>query len=236
MRTISCLLMASLIALALGTPARAALFSIWPANFTYGTPSGGFTWNSLIFGARFDEPLGGAVFLRASLLPGIITNLSFSGSPLSGYSGLTGFVESSYRVGFGTGQVSVSAYGGVGGMLLYAYGPATGDNVFLGNIGGRLGVEAIVSASPGIALRGSYTIMPSLTSTAAIFMSSPSVSAVWRGAGTGSEGEVALTYTPAPETTWFAGYRSGIAQISWSGAGTTTSMFNGWVVGLESHF
>src|SRR5207249_7755676 len=37
----------------------AAQFTLWPAQFAYGTPSGDFTWNSTMFGLRFDEPLDG---------------------------------------------------------------------------------------------------------------------------------------------------------------------------------
>src|SRR2546430_17102900 len=47
--------------------ARAAMqFTLWPAQFSYGTPSGTFAWNSTMFGFRFDEPLGPFVSLRRS--------------------------------------------------------------------------------------------------------------------------------------------------------------------------
>ena len=61
-------------------------FTLWPAGFSYGTPSGTFAWNSTLFGFRFDEPLGPFVSLRSDLRYGAVANPSFTATSMSGYS------------------------------------------------------------------------------------------------------------------------------------------------------
>ena len=61
-------------------------FTLWPAEFSYGTPSGTFAWNSTLFGFRFDEPLGPFVSLRSDLRYGAVANPSFTATSMSGYS------------------------------------------------------------------------------------------------------------------------------------------------------
>ena len=218
--------------------ARAAMqFTLWPAQFSYGTPSGTFAWNSTMFGFRFDEPLGPFVSLRSDLRYGSLANPSFTATSISGYSGSTWIADSAFRVGLRTGPIGFAAYGGYGGLFFNANGPAPSDNVVLRNLSSRLGVEATVATSRGLTLRGSYTWITSLNANADISMSGPpAVPASWSGTGGGSEYEITLQYSPVPVTTVFAGYRGGSSQISWSGAGTTNSTFQGYLVGVELHF
>ena len=218
--------------------ARAAMqFTLWPAQFSYGTPSGTFAWNSTMFGFRFDEPLGPFVSLRSDLRYGSLANPSFTATSMSGYSGSTWIADSAFRVGLRTGPIGFAAYGGYGGLFFNATGPAPSDNVVLRNLSSRLGVEATVATSRGLTLRGSYTWITSLNANADISMSGPpAVAASWSGTGGGSEYEITLQYSPVPVTTVFAGYRGGSSQISWSGAGTTNSTFQGYLVGVELHF
>src|SRR5438876_10326444 len=67
----------------------AAQFTLWPAQFAYGTPSGDFTWNTTMFGLRFDEPPGRFVGLQTTLRYAPSATLSPPGSRLGGYYGNT---------------------------------------------------------------------------------------------------------------------------------------------------
>ena len=215
----------------------AAQFTLWPAGFSYGTPSGTFSWNSTLFGFRFDEPLGPFVSLRSDLRYGAVANPSFTATSMSGYSGSTWIADTAFRVGLRTGPIGFAAYGGYGGLFVNATGPSPSDNVVLRNLSSRLGVEATVATSGGLVLRGSYTWITSLNANADISMSGPpAVVASHSGTGNGSEYEITLQYSPVPVTTVFAGYRGGSSQISWSGAGTTNSTFQGYLLGVELHF
>src|SRR2546428_10716077 len=98
----------------------AAQFTLWPAEFSYGTPSGTFAWNSTMFGFRFDEPLGPFVSLRSDLRYGAVANPSFTGGSMSGYSGSTWIADSVVRVGLRTGPIGLAAFGGVGGVVFYS--------------------------------------------------------------------------------------------------------------------
>lgn len=219
-----------------GMAEAATQFSVWPAEFSYGVPSGSFTWNSTMFGFTFTQTLGPFVSLQTNLQYGSIANLDFPGSSLSGYSGSTMVADSALRVGLRTGTFSVAAFGGYGGLLFNAAGPASG-NIVLQSLGTRLGVEATVAMSGGLVLRGSYTLLPSLTARADIANPSPPPApAQFTGSGTGSEYEIALVYSPLPVTTVFAGYRGGTQSIAWSGFGTASTTFNGFVAGVELHF
>src|SRR2546425_4641899 len=102
----------------------AAQFTLWPAGFSYGTPSGTFSWNSTLFGFRFDEPLGPFVSLRSDLRYGAVANPSFTMGSMSGYSGSTWIADSAFRVGLRTGPVGFAAYGGYGGVLFYPPAPS----------------------------------------------------------------------------------------------------------------
>ncbi len=215
----------------------AAQFTLWPAEFSYGTPSGTFSWNSTLFGFRFDEPLGPFVSLRTDLRYGAVANPSFTTGSMAGYSGSTWIADSAFRVGLRTGPVGFAAYGGYGGLFFNATGPSPSDHVVLRDLSSRLGVEATVATSGGLVLRGSYTWITSLNANADISMSGLPLAASWSGTGSGSEYEITLQYSPVPVTTVFAGYRGGSSQISWSGLpGTTNSTFQGYLVGVELHF
>src|SRR2546422_11754207 len=120
--------------------ARAAMqFTLWAAQFSYGTPSGTFAWNSTLFGFRFDEPLGPFVSLRSDLRYGAVANPSFTAGSMSGYSGSTWIADTAFRVGLRTGPVGFAAYGGSGGCLLSAPGPPPSGNVLLRNPSRPLG-------------------------------------------------------------------------------------------------
>src|SRR5213596_1336881 len=73
----------------------AAQFTLWPAQFAYGTPSGDFTWNSTMFGLRFDEPLGPFVGLQTNLRYGPAANLTFPGRHLQVTTGTHGWLTPS---------------------------------------------------------------------------------------------------------------------------------------------
>ncbi len=227
----------ALVAIPAGNAWAAAQFTLWPAEFAYGTPSGGFTWNAMMFGFRFDEPLGPFVSLQTDLRYGSVANLNFAGSGLSGYSATTWLADSVVRVGLRSGPVGIAAYGGYGGFFFNATGPSASDRIVLRDLASRLGVEATVATSRGLTLRGNYALITSLNANADISMSTPLIGPIsYTGTGSGSEYEITLLYSPVPVTTVFAGYRGGSSQISWSGGGTSSSTFNGWLAGVELHF
>src|SRR2546426_9538773 len=142
----------------------AAQFTLWPAEFSYGTPSGTFAWNSTLFGFRFDEPLGPFVSLRSDLRYGAVANPSFTATSMSGYSGSTWIADTAFRVGLRTGPVGFAAYGGYGGLFFNATRPSPSGKVVLRNPSTRLGVGATGAPSPGLTLRGSSTRITSLNS------------------------------------------------------------------------
>src|SRR2546428_7662790 len=109
----------------------AAQFTLWPAEFSYGTPSGTFAWNSTLFGFRFDEPLGPFVSLRSDLRYGAVANPSFTATSMSGYSGSTWIADTAFRVGLRTGPVGFAAYGGYGGLFVNATRPSPSDDSVL---------------------------------------------------------------------------------------------------------
>lgn len=235
MRMLACVMLACalIVAIPSETAQAATQFSLWPAEFSYGTPSGTFTWNSTMFGLHFGQPLGPFVGFDTNLRYGSVSNLNFGGS-LSGYSGSTLVADSVLRVGLRAGTLGIAAFGGYGGIFFNASDPATSGSVVLQSLGSRLGVEATLAMAPGLTLRGNYTVITSLTARADIAV--PPTAAQWNGSGTGSEYEIALLFSPVPVTTVFAGYRGGTQSISWSGDGTTPTTFNGWVAGVELHF
>lgn len=223
--------------------AAAAQFTIWPANYTYGTPpgpltpSGQFTWSATTYGVAFEQSLAPFTSLRTSLAYGPTSNVTFSPiGALSGYSGGVLLADAALRVGMQTGPVGLAAYGGYGGLFFNATGP-TPDRVVLQSAGTRLGVEANVAPAPGVTFRGSYTITTGLTTNANFSISqAPGAAGNFTGSGTGNEYEVALVFSPVPMTSMYAGYRSGTQQITWSSGGNTTNTFSGWMVGVDLRF
>src|SRR3989442_5076188 len=124
-------------------------FTLWPAGFSYGTPSGTFAWNSTMFGFRFDEPLGPFVSLRSDLRYGSLANPSFTATSISGYSGSTWIADSAFRVGLRTGPIGFAAYGGYGGLFFNATGPAPSDNRVLPKPFSPVGGAGTVATSWG---------------------------------------------------------------------------------------
>ncbi len=220
------------------TAAAATQLSIWPADYTYGTPAGQFAWSATSYGIGFEQSLGPFVSLQTRLAYGPITNLNFRGSALSGYTGSVLLADSALRVGLSAGPVALAAFGGYGGLFFNATGPTAPDRVLLLSSGARLGVEASVAPAPGILLRGTYTVATALTTNANVSVSAPlpAVAATYNGTGNGNEYEIALVLSPVPLTSVYAGYRSGTQQISWTGGGNTTNTFSGWIVGMELRF
>lgn len=230
----------SLAILGLARPvAAAAQFTIWPANYSYGTPSGQFSWSATTYAVAFEQSLAPFTSLRTNLAYGPTNTVNFNGSALSGFSGGVLMADAVLRVGLQTGPVGLAAYGGYGGLFFNATGPAASDRVVLQSAGTRLGVEANVAPAPGVSLRGSYTMTTGLTTNATLSISppNPAVAGTFTGSGTGNEYEVALVLSPVPMTSVYAGYRSGTQQISWSGGGgNTTNTFSGWMVGVDLRF
>src|SRR5439155_21127067 len=93
----------------------AAQFTLWPAQFAYGTPPGDFAWNSTMFGLRIDEPLGAFVSLKSNLRYGSAANTTFAGSRLAGYNGNTWLAGSAVGVGLRRVRVGCRAFGGYAG-------------------------------------------------------------------------------------------------------------------------
>ncbi len=229
----------SLAILGLARPAAAAAqFTIWPANYTYGTPSGQFTWTATTYAVTFEQSLAPFTSFRTNLAYGPTSNVTFAGSGLSGYSGGVLLADAALRVGMQTGPVGLAAYGGYGGLFFNATGSTASDRAVLQSSGTRLGVEANVAPAPGVTFRGNYTIMTGLTTNAnfAISTPPPAVTGNFAGSGTGNEFEVALVVSPVPMTSVYAGYRSGTQQITWSGGGNTTNTWSGWMVGVDLRF
>src|SRR3989475_4579798 len=118
MRAFFCVIsILSLVVIPVGHARAAMQLTLWPAQFSYGTPSGDFAWNSTMFGFRFDEPLGPFVSLRTDLRYGAVANPSFTATSISGYSGSTWIADTTFRVGLRTGPVGFAAYGGAGGGI-----------------------------------------------------------------------------------------------------------------------
>jgi hypothetical protein len=228
----------SLPLLGLASPAvAAAQFTIWPANYTYGTPPGQFAWSATTYAIGFEQSLAPFTSLRTNLAYGPTNTVNFNGSALSGYSGGVLLADAALRVGLQTGPLGLTAFGGYGGLFFNATGSTASDRVVLQSAGTRIGVEANVAPAPGVSLRGSYTMTTGLTTNANISISNPVVTGTFTGSGTGNEYEVALVLSPVPMTSMYAGYRSGTQQVTWSGGGgNTTNTFSGWMVGVDLRF
>ena len=218
-------------------PARAATqVTVWPATLRYGTPGGEFAWTSTVFGLRFDQGLAPAVGLRTTLQYGPVSNLTFGGAGLSGYSGQTLAGETLFRLGLGAGVASVGGFVGYGGYILYASGPSATDRVVLQDLGVRVGVDLAVAVAPTLSLRATYALSPSVNVQADYSISSPAAAGQFSGTGSGNDLEAVLVFSPLPRTAVFAGYRSATRQINWSTGPATTSSFTGWVAGVSLSF
>ncbi len=227
----------ALVALPLQRQAQAATeVVVWPAQFSYGTPSGAVTWNTTAFGLRYRTTMVPFVGFGTTIYYGGVSNLALGGTSLSGFSGQTIGGDVSLHFGTSVGRVGVTAYGGYQALALNANGPAATDRVALLTSGIRLGAEARVALSRGLTLRGSVTTLQGLNSYANFTLSSPPTAASFSGTGNGTDYELALSYSLVPFTNTFIGYRAGSYQTNWSGAGSTTTSFNGVLVGLESSF
>lgn len=214
----------------------AAQIVIWPAQFSYGTPSGTFTWNSTAIGLRLDQAIAPFSAVGTSFYYGSISNLTFAGGSLSGYSGQTLAGDLSLRLGMSAGPLGLTGYAGYGGSVLNASGPAASDRIVLTTLGFRVGAEAKIPLTSGLALRGSWTALTGLNSQANFSLSTPPTAASQSGTGSGSEYEVAVLFSPISQTSILAGYRAGTYQTAWSGSGTTTTRYDGFFVGLEIRF
>ena len=210
-------------------------FLIWPAQFSYGTPSGAFTWNSTVFGLRYGSALVPHFGFGADLYYGSVSNLALGGSTLNGFAGNTLAGDASLRLETSVGLMDLAAYGGYQALALNGYGSTAADRVILQTSGIRTGAEVRLHLPHGFALRGGLTILPSLNSSENLSLSSPPTAAQFNGTGNGTEYEVDLTYS-LPNFSIFVGYRSGNYQTSWSGDGSSSTTFSGYTFGLESRF
>lgn len=208
---------------------------IWPSNFSYGTPSGTFAWNSTPFGFRFDQGFGPVGF-GTMLFYGPISNFSFAGTGLPGYTGQVVGGETGLRFALGAGPLGIGASAGYGGFVLNARGPVASDAVLLSSLGFRLGVDARAAIAPGVTLHGSWTTLSGLNSRADMSLSSPPVAAQHTGTGNGSEYNIGVSFSPVPLVSVFADYRSATFQNTWSGGGTTTTSYSGYFLGVEFRF
>lgn len=227
----------ALVAFPLQSQAQAATeFVVWPAQFSYGTPSGTLTWNTTAFGLRLRNAMAPFVGFGTTIYYGGVSNLALGGSSLSGYSGQTIAGDVSLYVGTGAGPVGVAAYAGYQALALNANGPASTDRVGLLTSGIRLGAEAKIALSPGLAVKGSVTTFAGLNSYATLNLSSPPTAASYSGTGSGTDYELSLSYSPIPFTSAFISYRTGSYQTNWSGGGSTTTTFNGVLFGVGIGF
>ena len=208
---------------------------MWPSQFSYGTPSGTFGWNATSFGVRFGPGFGPVEF-GTMLHYGPISNMSFAGSTLSGYSGQVVGGETGLRFALGVGPVGVGAFAGYGGSVFNARGPVASDAVLLSSLGFRLGVDARMTVAPGVSLRGSWTALSGLNNRADISMSSPAIAAQHTGTGSGSEFNIGVTFSPVPLVTAFAEYRSGTFMTNWSSGALTSSSYSGYFLGVQFRF
>ena len=238
MRTLplAVMLTVALVVLPFQSRAQAATeFVIWPAQFSYGTPSGAFTWNSTVFGLRYGSALVPHFGFGADLYYGTVSNLALGGSTLNGFTGNTLAGDASLRLETSVGLMDLAAYGGYEALALNGNGSTAADRVILQTSGVRTGAEVRLHLPHGFALRGGLTVLPSLNSSENLSLSSPPTAAQFNGTGNGTEYEVDLTYS-LPNFSVFVGYRSGTYQTSWSGDGSSSTTFSGYTFGLESRF
>jgi hypothetical protein len=210
--------------------------TIWPSEFSYGTPSGTVTWNTTALGLRFSSPVGPFLGIGADVYYGTPTNLRFNGSPLSGYSGQAVGGELALRFGTGLGPVGATAFAGYGVLSLNASGPTAPERIVLYSTGFRLGAEARVTIRDGLALKGRFTGVTGLNSSGNLSLTSPPLAVQDSGTGSGSEYEVSLSYSPVGLVSVSVGYRAGNHTTNWSSGGSTTTRFSGFFVGAQTGF
>jgi len=231
---IAVLTLVSVLMLSVTAQAGTQVF-IWPSNYSYGTPSGTFAWNTTSLGFRFDQGFGPVGF-GTMLFYGPITNFSFAGSGLSGYNGQVVGGDAGLRFALGAGPLGFGAFAGYGGFVANARGPVASDAVLLSSLGFRLGFDARAAIAPGVTLRGNWTTLSGVSSRADISLSSPPVAVQHSGTGNGSEYNIGVTFSPLPLVSVFADYRSASFQNNWSGGGTTTTSYSGYFLGVEFRF
>ena len=239
MRTLALalLLAVALVALPLQGQAQAATeFVAYPAQFSYGTPSGIFGWNSTVYGLRFTSTIAPHLGFGTDIYYGTVPSLALGGSTLNGFSGQTIAGDFSLRFGTSVRQVDLAVYGGYEAFAMNANGSTAADRILLFTAGPRVAGEVKLHLPHGFALEGSVAYLPSLNSSENLSLSSPPTTAQFNGTGNGTEYEVSLSYSFIPDLSILAGYRGGTYQTTWSGAGSTTTTFSGWVFGLESTF
>lgn len=238
MRTliVGLLLTITLVAARTGQAHAGAGVTIWPAEFSYGTPSGTLTWNTTAFGLRFSTPIGPFFGIGADVYYGTPTNLRLNGTLLSGYSGQAVGGELALRFGTGLGPVGATASAGYGGLTLNASGPTAPERVVLYSTGFRLGAEARVTIRDGLSLKGRFMGVTGLNSSANLSISSPPLAVQHSGTGSGSEYEIGLSYSPVGLVGVFIGYRAGNYNTLWSSGESTTTRFSGFFVGAQAGF
>jgi hypothetical protein len=211
-------------------------FVVWPAQFSYGTPSGAVTWNSTVYGLRYDSNILPNFGFVTDLYFGSISNPALGGSALNSFSGQTVAGDLGLRLSGSLGPLDLAARGGYEGLALNATGPTAVDRVLLVTSGLDVGADVKLHLVSGLALRGSFTYLPSLNNSANLSFSSPPSTAQFNGTGNGTEYEVDLSYSFIPQFSVFGGYRAGSYQMMWSGSGSTTATFSGYVFGLDTRF
>lgn len=233
---LSLALAVALVALPYQNRAQAAVeFVIWPEQYSYGSPSGAFTWNSTILGLRFTNPIAPHLGFGAGLYYGSVANLALAGSGLTGFSGNTLAGDLSLRFAASVGRMDLAAFGGYQAFGLAATGSTPADRILLQTSGFRTGADVRFHLNGGLVLRGGVTILPSLNSTENLALSSPPTAAQFNGTGNGTEYEVGLGYSVVNFSA-FISYRSGNYQTSWAGDGSTSTTFSGPVFSLETRF
>lgn len=210
--------------------------TIWPSQFSYGTPSGTLTWNTTAFGLRFSAPMGPFLGIGADVYYGTPTNIRFNGSSLSGYTGQTVGGELALRFGTGLGPVGLTGFAGYGGLTLNASGPTSPERVVAYSTGFRLGGEARVTIRNGLSLKGRFGAVTGLNSNANLSIASPPLAVTHSGTGSGTEYEIGLSYSPIGVVGVFIGYRAGNHSTRWSTGESTTTSFSGFFLGAEGGF
>jgi hypothetical protein len=193
-------------------------------------------WNSTMYGLRFDSGILPHFGFVTDLYFGSISNPTLGGSGLSGFSGQTVAGDFGLRLGGSVGRLDMAVFGGYEGLALNATGPTAADRILLLTSGLDVGADIKLHVVRGLAVRGSFTYLPSLNSSANFSFSSPPSNAQFNGTGNGTEYEVDLSYSFIPQLSLFGGYRSASYQTAWSGSTSTATTFSGYIFGLETRF
>lgn len=232
--TIAVLSLAAVISFPAASSAETRFF-IWPNQYSYGTPSGTFTWHTTSLGVNFGQGFGPVGF-GTMLYYGPLANLTFAGSGLSGYSGQVVGGEVGLRFGLGAGPLGIGASAGYGGFVMNARGPSAPDAVLLSSLGLRFGIGAQAAIAPGLTLHGNWATLSGLSNRAEFSLSAPPIAVQHNGSGSGSEYNIGVTFSPLPLMSVYADYRSASIHNSWSGGGTSTTSYSGYVLGVNFRF